>query len=833
MKYRYLYWILAIFSFSSCGPVNMFTCIKKTPREYSLNYCYSDIKARRNNFNRETWIVFSDRGENYTYQNPGGKVKMKKMGFMEAFFVIRTKGDYLRLVKYDPEVVGKNPRAWRFTNRKKAEYYGWVHRSRMLLTKQASNDIATGFKTKAISIITDSMAVIDPGPVFEKDSIITYSDDKLTVKHGKLPLHEIVYILKSSSDRQKYLVTAKTILAPPDAASEVIGWVSADVIKEIGQRLFVDTESIQTDTLTTSLQFMDKAGEKLLDIDERTFSRIEDYAAMNPALKYSPVRSYVRDSGRICFNTSLPAPVIDKSFNYVLNVNGNKVMYEDFKQLEKDMKNLNIIFVFEGKEQTLNHFPEIVNVIQNLQLLFENREDNFRYRFGAVLAYPRRGREVYPEIKSTGLTDSYAGLLDFLITEKDSIKYYNAMGTEHVWRGLRKAVDMAEPYSRETNLLVVIGESGYGEYADSVLVRRMADANCRILGYQIHNEVMSNPDNNFVLQIENMIDNCARYESILKRERLVYADQVKTAHRYRESSRNIYSLDYPGKSMTQGWILFSDKSENLPPDALGLSIDSLVMEVKADNDTVVNSLYKAFYEVGNNRHIYDSLWVNYNGRDASWVLNQKFPQEFTQDLPAFYMPSIPVSVDSIDSNLKYHLLLSEAELEDLVSFWDLLIRYEPDYKYKGRKRKQQKLCNCPDDERSAQAPDPDEIMTDKDGYPVYLNTRKIRRHLYKSFVKELKAIHKLCKIKGCRLKYYSLAQAEKEIMGNPVKTEMMNTYKIRDIKRKKNMTDYELDMLVLYLKDKREKLDDLRTSEKIAFQSNGETYYWIDRGMLP
>jgi hypothetical protein len=80
--------LLSVFLLSSCGSVNTFTRLKRTPREYSLNYCYSDLRAPKSKLNKETWIVFSDRDNNDTYQNPGGKVRLKQMSFMEPFFVI-------------------------------------------------------------------------------------------------------------------------------------------------------------------------------------------------------------------------------------------------------------------------------------------------------------------------------------------------------------------------------------------------------------------------------------------------------------------------------------------------------------------------------------------------------------------------------------------------------------------------------------------------------------------------------------------------------------------------------------------------------------------------
>ena len=70
-----------------------------------MNYCGTDIKAPKTTYKREPWVVFSTRSSIDSYQNPGGKVKFKKINFLEAFYVIKEKGDYLRLVKYDPSII--------------------------------------------------------------------------------------------------------------------------------------------------------------------------------------------------------------------------------------------------------------------------------------------------------------------------------------------------------------------------------------------------------------------------------------------------------------------------------------------------------------------------------------------------------------------------------------------------------------------------------------------------------------------------------------------------------------------------------------------------------
>ncbi len=315
-----------------------------------------------------------------------------------------------------------------------------------------------------------------------------------------------------------------------------------------------------------------------------------------------------------------------------------------------------------------------------------------------------------------------------------------------------------------------------------------------------------------------------------KREKIVYADQVKPFNRYREHGKNIYSLDFPERSMTEGWIVFPEKDYNMPLNLLRTSIDTILMEVKYDNDLIIKSLGSAFATIGSG-YGYCPLWQDYNQIDPSWLSDSHFTKEFSNVFPAWYLPSLPINISAdMEKSLKYNLLVSENELSDIKDFYSRLVRYEPDYKYKGYKKKKRKICNCPDDELVVET---HELQTDTMGNPEYLSTRKIRNHLTKTFLKELKAC-KVCKIKRNTMKSYTLAEAQQRIIGHPSNEMMMNTIVIRDLKRKNCLSDSDLDKLILYYKRKKEKLEKGLMNFSIPkFKSNGQTYYWIDRELLP
>lgn len=69
---------------------------------------------------------------------------MKELQFMDAFLVVGKKGDWLKVVKYDPTQIKSHGR--RLGDYKSASYYGWVHKSDLLLTRSSVTDLATGLK---------------------------------------------------------------------------------------------------------------------------------------------------------------------------------------------------------------------------------------------------------------------------------------------------------------------------------------------------------------------------------------------------------------------------------------------------------------------------------------------------------------------------------------------------------------------------------------------------------------------------------------------------------------------------------------------------------------
>lgn len=816
--------VACVLTLLSCGPVHRFTTVKKVPRKYELNYCGGEIKAplTRSWFKGNPWIVYSDKPGNMTYQSPTGKNEMKQVQYMDAFLVIKRKDDWLKVIKYDPAILHNGKlKEW-----KKAKYCGWIHKNNLLLTRSSITDIGTGFKNKMVTLLSDTIMLREPSRFFESDSVLLFKNPDLTQEQTKIPLYSLVFPLKKTKDGNSVLIARKGDISPDSIQSDVLGWVDKSLLVHIGQQLHIDVTTLPK----KSLEFKDKENDTLF-LSNREFEESLQFSANNKALAFSPVLAYAQRDTNICIRTQIPMSMIDKRSSYVLNVNGSRIYYERFKEIEKSLGKINVVFVMEGKEEVIQQYPSLVNVVQSLQPVLTS-DEMFSLRFGAVLTFNERNNPTDPVCP---LTSDYMKLLDFMSEKsKNAAKLTPVYGIHGNWSGLKRAVNMFNKCPDETNIVVVVGDKGYNsEWADSTLVNQMVRNNCRLLGFQLHS---GDPDNfnNFVLQVGNMIDNYAPKISKQKREIIVYADQLRNSNEYKETvKKNAYCLDFPARSMTQGWLVFPQKNETRELEELASSVDSMLVQVKYDNTLLVNSLYQAFEEVGHFRHKMDSTFADYH---RIYYKNIQPFLSVVSNVPAEWnLPAQPIVLpDSISTDLGYHLLLTEDEFKSLRKFMDKLASYDVDYKYEAKekaKRKKIKICDCPegfmfvDDTPEGMSPS-DSLETKA---PEYASTRKVRIQLMAQYLAYANS-KKYCKLKHKVLKRMPISEVQRRLTSCPTDNPFLKTYRIKDLKDRNMISDELLDYLLQYFKEKKKELD--KAAGK-SFQSNGQTYYWVDRKMLP
>lgn len=837
---------ITIIAFNACGPVNKLTQLEKIPRAYSMNYCASDIKAPKSVLNKAAWIVYSDRENNVSYRKPGSRHKQNELGFLDPFLVIGQKGDFLQIIKYDPEIVKDD----KLTDHKAAEYYGWIHKSRLVLSAKGSTNLINNLANKQLIALTDTNTLQKPASFYTRDSVKLFKDPNLRIEHRLVGLHEVVYLLKYSDDNKRVLIARKSELTPDEAATDILGWVSRSLIQSIGQQLFWDMSAILKNGYREDLTIVQP-----------------------PAIKYNPVYSRSSVGDKKVIESGLFSPVVDKSDNYVFNVNGKAISYNQSKAIEANLKRLNIVFVIEAGDVTFEQFPTLVNAVQNMQTSFEEKESAFYYQFGSVIAMTEN--DTLPVIQSAPLHHEFSRILETLIDRSAKIDDYTPLRNEHAWNGLEEAISLIDKETDATNIIILLGETGnHLEWANAEMKQRLSDNNCRLLGLQLYSG-SNNYYNNFVLQITQIIEGYADAIADQKRSKILFPSQLRDENAFREDRKNAYMLDFPARSMTQGGIVFPEKEERLALDVITSSIDSFLVQVKQDNLSLINNLHAAFNTFGSHRDKYDSLLVKKFAFHPETNNLHEFKEHF-EALPGWFLTGQIVitdtlSVDSIPSknwifssenptdtarnillseskntqrspvkttlsNLEYHLLVSGVEFDNLISFMEKLTAFKVEKKEKlplffwARKSKNTLPadCNCSENFMTNSGEGKEE---DNEPEWKYRSTKKIRKDIQELLLTELQE-NSYYQKKDRELMRYTLKQALNTITNSPNVLDTTNPVTIKNLSKKKKISDARLELLLEYFNIKKNDIEN-SISEKNKFISLDQEYFWINSIHLP
>ncbi|MGL5919876.1 MAG: type VI secretion system protein TssR domain-containing protein, partial [Bacteroidales bacterium] len=466
---------------SACAPINFFTKAKRRPALYSENFLGDTIKMPRSEANKKAWIVYSLWDKNPTFLKRGGKVTLKEMSLMEPMIVVgsKSKGQYLKLVKYKPEIL-KNEK---LTNRKKAEYYGWVDKSQMLLFNTSATDVRTGLKDMAFTAISDTVVLFYPKSFIENDSVKIFSDLRLSNLTKKTGLYQFVYKYQSSADGKKWLIGREPTITPDNAIDVMLGWVDKRMVEDAGQRVWYAPSGRDT--------------------------------SLPEVLKIAPVINPMFPDSGITFRTIDAHMAIDRSDNVIYEVDGNAISYYKRLDIERELKHLNIYFTIESSVSLDLQLPLMINAIQNMIPFFADRNE-YNYTFTIVA-----GDKLHTTQNS--ITD----IVNWMIEHKDQI-WQQTQANSKAWVSLGFALDLAMRNPTSSNLFVNIGETiNSGEKAGDAIIKKLAKNNGRLLAFQLYAKD-NDSYNNYVLQATDMIEGYAAIQAEKKRGLWVFTDQIRS-----------------------------------------------------------------------------------------------------------------------------------------------------------------------------------------------------------------------------------------------------------------------------------------------------------------
>lgn len=726
------------------------------------------------------WIVFSDRDENFTTTAPGGSLVMKKIKFMEPFYVSTEKNGYLKLIKYQAGIV----QGRKLTNKKAAQSYGWISKDKVLLWQSAYVNALSGYPEKAISIVSGQSPLLSPNTYYDKtDSLYVFNSPELEHRKTKVALHQLLYVFKKSADGKTALVGSDEQLLPDSAAYSVYGWVPADAVHNWGDRLYIGSAKEGNYDADDSVATVINQSMRLNGPLNASFAFDPLIDQDQPLLRSMPVLS--NTSGNV--QLGLATDVYDKSNNSIINIKGGHLSYKDYLAIRKNIRKINVVFVVDGGSSMRNYFSGLTSTIQSFENVFNNYNKGHQISYGAVV-YRSANNCTTGGIEQQPFNSDYRHIVSFLDKQATiTANCSSAPNSQPVFEGIRTSLNMFNKHKNETNLIVLIGSTGnpgYGASSITDLSADIATADARILAIQVYSDYNS-IYNDFVIQSRKLVSESAGMLAEKKKSRMVIGEGLSNTQQFNVSLSDSISfyLDYPKNSLIQGAVIFPPKGVVKTNLAMETSLKRLMMETQTDIKTQTHSLDSVFRLTGR-EHRYvtpvvmsqfvapvpDNLGDNLPHNAFKYYLTANAPATFVRDHP---------------DQLQYLIILNEAEYKQFNDVLSMMI-----------------------------------------GENLQQDAGNFRSKLYKSYINIIRKYMDL-DIPKSDIKHMQLGNYIQKTTGlvMPV-SKQLSSYQVSDLKNEGKMPQAAFEAYINYLIKSRNTIKQQALLQQ-RFISNGKVYYYI------
>jgi len=755
------------------SPLSFGKKVKYMPKSYAKPSSSTQV-AEDGGTSKLPWIVFSDRADNYTTTSPGGSLMMKKLNFMEPFYVSQEENGYLKLIKYKAGMI----RGRKINDKKTAISYGWIPKSKLLLWQRSYSNPQNGYSEKAIAIINGKTPLTASRVYFDNtDSVYVYDSPELKKRIAKIRLHEITYVYKKSEDDKKYLIGNEDQLVADSARKSITGWVGTDAIHNWGDRLYIAPKQFssyeQADSL--SLLLHNAHADPLLDTDNDLI------------LRSAPI---VTNDGKGPYTLGVATDVYNKSGNSVITINGASLPYSTYLNLRKNIHKINVIFVLDGGSPMRKYFSGLRNTIQSFENVFNEYDRKNQISYGAVV-YRDAANCTAPGIFSTaGVSPDYRKLMDFLTIEaRKTERCTSRINQQPVYDGIRSGLNLLNGHVNETNLVVLIGSTG-NEVASATqlsdLSEEFARADARLLSIQMYSDY--DPTfNNFVLQSKRLVSESAVYLADRKKRFMVKGEGLNNTQAYNTSQLDSvsYYLDYPKNSLIQGGVVFPAKGAVNSNELITVAVKRFMKETDYDINSQINSLDSAFRLTGIERKKLSPYVESFLLPPVSDDVADKMPHNAFK----YYLTSsAPADIVAKNKNLmQYIVVLNTMEYKQINDIFSLMI-----------------------------------------GQNLQPDQSSFRSKLLKNYLNIPKNLLDL-KISKGEVKDMTLAKYIQTVIGLPVSTELLDKYKVGELSKSSKMPQPDFEAYIKFLMNTS---DNFKKATQVGqqFISNGKNYYYITEG---
>ena len=741
------------------------------------------------------WIVFSDRINNNTFRNANGTAPFKKMGFMDAFYVLKERNGYLKLIKYDPALPIGNKFSRRvIPDRKAVVYYGWAPKTRFLLANQSIRSADQRRAQVFSAVLAQPALLTNPERYFSNDSVRIFADPTQQTPAGvRMRLYELAYVYKLSETGRQALI-GRTSWFPTDSVKPmVLGWVPLDVLQSIGQRLFIETDTVNAQSIPLYRSLTAAVRGRIDSTATTTPFPAVSWNQLGP--KFPVVNQHSTKDSQTVVQTSGMTSLLIKKQVPVFNVNGQPIAAQLLTSIRARSNRYNLIYVIEGSAATQPYWGELINTIQfTITQLSQDTARSVLLRVGTVVYDAYKNSELNNtvfkgkgSITNSPLSTDYTQLLTRLRRANPLDDTRPESEPKSIRLGINAALEQFANYPNENNILILVGINGDVQSVENwtTLTADLKKTECRLLAFQVYAST-SSISNDFVLQARELTLRMADAGSALKKRRLVRPDMVTTANEFnnRMGDRNVYQLDYPQRSMVPGWVLFPRKNQSLPFKELYAATDSLFQQVVHESGAVAGALENSFGRL-------EPLGDQVNPR-----------------LTAIYASaglSLPTRV---------------ATLTRLDDYPYLTKAYTPERVRDGGRWKY--IALLPADEYDGIGRWLDQLSGDDIDPAGYFDRTRLL-HRYRQILREMGHSPEIT---------LTLDQLLHSLLDLPVVNPLFKGITISQLTNRTLVSDSQLNQLLYLLRERRDYFRRIPTFRNSRFSSNGRTYYWISEDLF-
>ncbi len=816
---KILIFLTLLLYFSSLSGENVIGKIPLTiPVKYQIPITSDDMKIDLSivpDSERMTsiWEVFSDRENNPTYFSDSTDNQFKTLKFLDSYFVVEEKGDFVHLVKDENFI--RNV----FSN--SAKDFGWIKKKNLLLW---NHDLVTKQgRINRKAMILNTVEQLKAENKNDKPDIVAFKQGpgasaKLTGEESQL--FQFFYIYKVSEDGKSVLLGKNSFFGTTTVKKVIKGWVPRSRSIFWFNRLAIEP-NWESEAVTERKNgqkatfFADKGSAELfknnIDIASDKIIWNNDPVSTKRLIgewrRFPVLRSDEIDKDII--STGVMGDIYTKEGNLLAQENAQ--IAEMKRKIDNQIahkRNIKIAFVVDGTKSMSGVFKGVASAVnsvaEKLNLEYRGKYGENAIDFAGVI-YRDYSESRSRRCRTLGFNSTQSFEQFFDPAEAKDINnttYYEAM-----YLGLETALKSLGLDKDQTNVIILIGDAG-NHYPDkenrtaNQIAKLMAENYCHFIAIQAQHPAVSTAYDAFIKQNKIIAMSAAtQYRKILAEK---YEGIFDLGELEWTEDGNKFNLD---QSPLGAKVIGLNKNEVLNEMQIQTEIEHFIKGVDTSNDSLIAKLNRIVGGAGFEHEVHSNEVINDNNggdfytlpfAEGIWAVFQQSGLSLEElatlkvDKYQVYTPGFTsMKVENqLNSIYKRVLLMDATELGDL-----------------ERHLRKLRSATTGSQRRGAL-------------YNTWLEI--LKEYLGESQNEET-------------LKNLSMEDINKKLWELPGTKSILSNLKLKDIHDEGKFTDRELNMYIDGILEKHSLIQNVFFSHsyKYGFRSNERPYFWIEESLLP